>query len=96
MLVYLYSTTLKNISTSHPSYIQDSPDFLRAIEEVNQGPKLEDNVMLMTMDATGLYDNIPYEDGLECIKWKKGSNYTKKFYPKNDGSRSRMEPIYIP
>ena len=59
---------IKNISTSHPSYIQDSPDFLRAIEEVNQGPKLEDNVMLMTMDATGLYDNIPYEDGLECIK----------------------------
>ena len=58
---------IKDISTTHPSYIQDTPDFLRAIDAINKGPKLDENVMLVTMDATALYDNIPNKEGIECL-----------------------------
>ena len=59
---------IKYISTTHPSYIQNTLDFLRAIQEMNMGPQLEKNVMLVTMYATALYDNIPHKEGIECLR----------------------------
>ena len=59
---------IKEISTSYQSYIQDTPDFLRKIDKLNKGPKLQENAMLVTMDAIGLYTNIPQEDGTEFLK----------------------------
>ena len=58
---------IKNISTSHPAYLQDTPHFLRVIEKVNQGPKLPENTILSTCDIDGAYQNIPHDDGLNCL-----------------------------
>ena len=42
---------IQPISTSHDTYLQDTPDFLRLISDINQGPKLNQNAMLVTWDA---------------------------------------------
>ena len=31
------------------------------------GPKLPKNTMIATTDLTGAYQNIPQQDGLECL-----------------------------
>ena len=56
---------LRDLGKSHESYLEDTPDFLRHIEEINSGGKLPSNAMLVVIDAIGLYDNIPPE---ECVK----------------------------
>ena len=58
---------IKEASRNHPSYLEDSPDFLRCIEELNEGPTLPDNTLLVTMDAIGLYDDISNEEGLDSL-----------------------------
>ena len=58
---------IQEISYSHPSYLQDTPDFLREIEKINAGPELPDNSLLVSMDAIGLYDNIPNDEGIESL-----------------------------
>ena len=59
---------VKNISKEHHSYLQDTPDFLRYIEGVNQGPGLEDDQILVTWDVVGLYNNILPEEGLGSLE----------------------------
>ena len=59
---------IKDIANKHDSYIQDTPDFLRKIDQINHGPKLPSNAMLVTIDAIGAYTNIPQTDGAECLK----------------------------
>ena len=58
---------IKDISTKHASFLQDTPHFLRIIEKVNNGPKLPPNSMLVTSDITGAYQNIPQDDGIKCL-----------------------------
>ena len=58
---------IKEVSKTHPSYLQDTPDFLRTIDKINEGPDLPKDAMLVTMDATGLFDNIPHDEGLETL-----------------------------
>ena len=55
---------LKTLSNLHSSYLQDTPDFLRCIEEINKYD-LPANSTLFFVDVTGLYTNIPQNDGLE-------------------------------
>ena len=57
---------IKDLSTKHKSYLQDTPHFLRIIDNVKQGPKLPANALLVTSDITGAYLNIPHEDGISC------------------------------
>ena len=45
---------------SHDTYIQDTPDFLRQLHQLNQQGDLPDNAMLVVIDAIGLYTNIFY------------------------------------
>lgn len=59
---------IQNISKTHPSYLQDTPDFLRTIETINEGPNLPPNALLVSMDATALFDNIPHGEGLETLE----------------------------
>ena len=59
---------IKEISTNYQFYTQDTPDFLRKVDKLNEGPKLQENAILVIMDAIGLYANIPQEDRTECIK----------------------------
>ena len=78
---------IKEISTNYQSYIQDTPDFLRKIDKLNKGPKLQESAMLVTMDAIGLYTNIPQEDGTEFLKEalnkRKDQNVPTEFIKKN-------------
>ena len=55
---------LKPLSNLHPSYPQDTPDFLRCIEEINKD-NLPANSIRFSVDVTGLYTNIPQDDGLQ-------------------------------
>ena len=57
---------IKDISVKHESYLQDTPHFLRVIEKLNEGPKIPQNSVLVTSDATGAYHNIPQDDGSCC------------------------------
>ena len=59
---------IKDIANKHTSYLQDTPHFLRIINQINKGPKLPKNAILATIDATGAYTNIPQEDGIQCIR----------------------------
>ena len=59
---------VKDTAKEHQSYLQDTPDFLRYIERINQGPALENNQVLVTWDVVGLYNNILHEEGLESMK----------------------------
>ena len=45
-------------STTHQSYLQDTPHFLRVVEKINQGPKLPHNAVLVTADIIGAFHNI--------------------------------------
>ena len=58
---------IQEVSYSHPSYLQDTPDFLRQIDNINLGPVLPPNTMLVSMDAIALYDNIPNKEGIEAL-----------------------------
>ena len=59
---------IQPLSVSHDTYLQDTPHFLRLIQNINKGPKLKKNAMLVTWDVEGLYTNIEHEDGLRCLQ----------------------------
>ena len=69
---------IKHIATNHESYLQDTPDFLREIKKVNEGPKLSNNTILMTMDVSGLFTNIIHKDGMETTEEKLLERENKK------------------
>ena len=54
-----------------PSYVQDTTDYLKKVETDD----LPDNTILVSMDVTSLYTNIPHEDGIAACKeaWNKRS-----------------------
>ena len=58
---------IKDISKQHQSYLQDTPDFLRYVQSINEGPGLGDNHILVTWDVEGLYSNILHEEGLQSL-----------------------------
>ena len=72
---------LKTLSNIHQSYLYDSPDFLRATEEeINANNLVEDGDILVTLDFSALYTNIPQEDGIEACRelLEKHSSYKDK------------------
>jgi hypothetical protein len=54
----------KHIPTQLPSYIQDTPDFLRLLERENRAGKQNNGAFPVTIDVVGLYPNIPQAEGL--------------------------------
>ena len=59
---------LKHLADQHQSYLQDTPDFLRHIENINNEGPLPSNAILVSIDVSALYTNIPQEEGLEAAK----------------------------
>lgn len=55
---------LKELSTKHPSYLKDTPDFLSKLSKL----KIPENALLVTIDVDALYTNINNQDGLETVK----------------------------
>ena len=51
-----------------PSYIKDTPDFLRKLSLVNSQGKIPDNAMLVSIDVSALYTNIPMDEGIQAMQ----------------------------
>lgn len=56
---------LKPIATKNDSYLKDTNDFLKKLENLGEIPE---NTLLVTIDIVSLYTNIPHEDGIEAAK----------------------------
>ena len=59
---------IKEAGTTHPTYLQDTPDFLRFIDRIKNTINLPENTMLLTIDVIGLFTNIPEEDGTDAVR----------------------------
>ena len=58
----------KDIPSKMESFIQDTPHFLRLLEEENAKCDLPDNAFLVSIDVVGLYPNIPQDEGIQAFK----------------------------
>ena len=56
---------LRPLAQAVKSYIKDTNEILKKLRSL---PKLPDGIILCTMDAVGLYPNIPYEEGLSALR----------------------------
>ena len=59
---------LQEAGSSHETYLKDTPDFLRQLQELNKKEQLPANALLVVIDAIGLYTNIPQEEGVQCVE----------------------------
>ena len=58
---------IKNLANKHHSYLQDTPDFLRSLEDLKLDGNLPENSFLVTIDVSALYTNIPQDEGIEAV-----------------------------
>ena len=72
---------IKEAGKSHETFLEDTPHFLRLIEEVNAGEDLPNNAMLVVIDVIGLYDNIPPSEGVKCVEESLNENMTSTVPP---------------
>ena len=59
---------MNEVSTLHPSYLQDTPDFIRKIEEINRQGTLPRNAMIATWDVMSLFTIIPQAEGVQASR----------------------------
>ena len=59
---------LKHLANKHPSYLQDTPNFLRIIEDLNESENIPEGSMLVLIDVYALYTNIPQDEGIEAVR----------------------------
>ena len=59
---------IKDIATSHQSYLKDTPDFLRVIEDINKKVNLPESAKLVTVDVSSLFTNINHEDAINTTR----------------------------
>ena len=57
---------LQPLTKKLTSYIQDTTDFLRKLQNLPE--KLPDDTILVTMDVRSLYTNIPNAEGIQAVK----------------------------
>ena len=60
----LLDIILQSFVLKTKSYIRGTGDFLSKV----QGLEIKSNDWMFSMDVMSLYTNIPYKDGIECIK----------------------------
>ena len=58
---------IKELGQSHEAFLEDTPHFLRHVEEINQQGPLPDNAKIVVVDVIGLYPNIPPDEGVQCV-----------------------------
>lgn len=56
--------TLKPLARLVPSYIKDTTHFINTLEDID----ITDNDILVTIDVSALYTNIPHTEGIEAIR----------------------------
>ena len=67
-------TLLQLIARTQPSYIKDTTDFINFLERT----KIGQDTILVSMDVTSLYTNIPQEEGINIV-----CKAYEKFYKHN-------------
>ena len=67
---------LKDLATKHDTFIQDTPDF----ETINQEERRPAHAVLVTLDITGLFTNIPQDDSTQTA-WEALSERENKRVP---------------
>ena len=50
------------------SYIEDTPDLLRKINEINEKGDIPENAKPISIDIKSMFSNIPLEEGLDAFK----------------------------
>ena len=68
---------LQPLAQAVKSYIKDTNEFLKKLRSL---PKLPDDIIFCTMDAVGLYPNIPHEEGLSALR-KRLETRKEKYVP---------------
>lgn len=58
---------LSDIPSQLASYVQDTPHFLRILETLNKNDPLSDQTILVTLDVSALYTNIPINEGIDAV-----------------------------
>lgn len=51
-----------------PSYVEDTPDLLRQIQDMNDKGPQPTNTIPVTLDVASLYTNIPIQEGINIFK----------------------------
>jgi len=51
---------IKHMVWKMPSYIRDTTDFIKKVQDIKG---VTENSILVTMDVSSLYINIPHEEG---------------------------------
>ena len=74
---HFLNTIVKKMNT----YIEDTSDFLRNIENLDE---IKPNSIIGTMDVSSLYTNIPNEEGISCIKELLNEKRNRLEKPSND------------
>ena len=59
---------VKDIVKTLDSYIEDTPDLLRKINDLNSNNKFSDETKPISIDIKSMYTNIPIEEGLSAFK----------------------------
>ena len=57
---------LKPLVQTTPSFIKDTTHFLNKLEQLGQ---LADNAILVTLDVSSLYTNIPHNEGIPACRY---------------------------
>ena len=67
-LSWFCDTQLKDDVKNLDSYLEDTPDTLRMINEINENENLPPNTIPITIDIKSMYTNIPLQEGLDACK----------------------------
>ena len=59
---------IKDVSTQHAYYLQDTQYFIRKIEEINERDRLPENSMIKTFDVRGLFTIIPQDERIRYTR----------------------------
>ena len=59
---------IKHFVNQIPAYLEDTPDFLRTLDQENKAGIPLENEILVTIDVSSLYTNIPPEEGVEEVR----------------------------
>ena len=59
---------LKKLANTHYTYLRDAPDFVCHIENINSKETLPANAIMVTVDVSALYTNIPRSEGLQYCR----------------------------
>ena len=63
-LMKILSNKNQGVNIVNTSYIKDTTDFINKTKDLD----LPDDSILVTMDVSALYTNIPNDEGIEAVK----------------------------